>query len=122
MSKLITSTGRLVTNTAWLAALAGGAYWVIRDSANNVLATLPLPEVAGTLAPDGTLTLAPGARDEEAALSGTPHHARLMTAANAELLRLDAVETLADDPDVVVVAPFAIIAGFPVELVSAVIG
>jgi hypothetical protein len=123
MSRTVSNYLRHIVNTAVLATLASAtedrARVDIETAAGTVLASLPLTAVAGTLAADGVLTMAPGPRVESAPAAGMAAVAKLYAPAGTLLLTLPVVTEAA--PDTVVVSPVTITFGQPVELVSAVV-
>jgi len=99
------------------------AYINIRDSGDVLLSTLPLTYPAGTVSgTTGKLTLGFGARDEEAAASGTASYAELCDHAAKVLMELSCAAGSAPAADTCVLSSLSIIAGAPVEGVSATIG
>lgn len=117
---------KVAVSTAMVAAIdaaSGAAYFVIEDADNVVLSTLPLADPCGSVnSGTGRLTLTPGARDEEAAASGTPHHAKLCGGAGKVWMTCDCVGGPSSVTDSLVVFPSAIVQGAPVELLSATFG
>lgn len=99
------------------------AYVDIYDSGDVLLSTLPLDFPSGTVnGTTGQLTMAFGARDEEAAASGTASYATLCDAADAVLATITCAEGSTPVSNTCVLTSLAIVAGSPVEGVSFTIG
>lgn len=95
----------------------------IRDAADVLLGTHPLLDPCGTVnGTTGQLTLSLGARDESADANGTAAYAEICDVAGAVHLALPAQQGAAAVSGKVVLNTLTIVAGSPIEVISAVIG
>jgi hypothetical protein len=126
MSLTIQPSLNIIINTAVVGALdsgSGAAVIDIYNSSDTLLSTCPLQDPCGTVhSTTGQLTLAIGARDEEAAASGTAAYAAFCTSDGAERFRLTCVAGSSPVADNMVMPSLAIVAGAPVEITGVVIG
>lgn len=103
----------------------GGAagYIDIYDSSDTLLSTLPLDYPCGTVnGTTGQLTIDFGARDDEAAATGTADYGVVKDSAGTTLITLDCAEGTSAVADTLVLSSLSIVAGAPVEGVSFTIG
>jgi len=95
----------------------------IRNSADVLLATIPLSDPCGTVhGTTGQLTLSIAARDESADASGTAAYGEICDVAGAVHLALPAQAGTVAVADKIVLNTLTIAAGGPVEIASATIG
>lgn len=95
----------------------------IRDEADLLLAQIPLTDPCGTVnATTGQLTITPSGRDESADASGTAAYAELCDSAGLVHLSLPAQAGTVAVSGKIVINTLSIMAGGPVEVLSAVIG
>ena len=95
----------------------------IRDSADVLLAQIPLTDPCGTVnGTTGQLTITASARDESADATGTAAYGEFCDSTGAVHLALPAQAGGTAVSGKIVINTLSIIAGAPVELVSATIG
>lgn len=95
----------------------------IRSAADVLLATIPLVDPCGSVnATTGRLTLALAGRDESADASGTAAYGEICDVAGVGHLSLPAQAGSAAVSGKLVLNTLAIVAGGPVEVISAVVG
>lgn len=109
-------------HTALLALLDGAATAAkvtLHDSADVLLATVPLTDPAGTVnAGTGALTLTPDGRDESADAGGTASYATLRDGDGLAYRSLPCQTGSFAVPGACVLNTLTIIAGGPVEIIS----
>lgn len=99
------------------------AYINVYDASNVLLSTLPLLYPCGVVdSGTGQLEFSIGARDEEAAAQGVAHHANLCDRNGKVMMSAPCSEGSAPVADTFVLASLTIVAGAPVELLSATLG
>lgn len=102
---------------------AGTGSIKIRNSADVLLAVCPLLDPCGTVnGGTGQLTFSIGARDEEAAATGTAAYAEFCDVAGAVHLSLPAQAGTVAVSGKIVLNTLSIVLGAPVEVLSATIG
>jgi hypothetical protein len=115
----------IAAHTALLALIDGAATAgkiTLHKSDDTLLATIPLTDPAGTVnGTTGALTLTASARDESADASGTASYATIRDGNNVAYRSLSCQAGSAAVSNKCVLNTLSIIAGGPVELVSAVI-
>ena len=95
----------------------------VRDAADVLLATIPLSDPCGTVnGTTGQLTLSIAARDESADASGTAAYGEVCDVAGAVHLALPAQAGASAVAGKIVLNTLTIVAGGPVEVLSATIG
>jgi len=95
----------------------------IRDAADVLLAQIPLTDPAGTVnGATGQLTLTPAARDESADASSTAAYGELCDGTGLVHLALPAQAGLVAVSGKLVLNTLTVVAGGPVEVVSATVG
>lgn len=95
----------------------------IRDSADVLLAQIPLTDPCGTVnGTTGQLTITPSGRDESADASGTAAYGEFCNSDGTVYLSLPAQAGTAAVSGYIVINTLTIVAGGPVEVLSAVIG
>ena len=95
----------------------------IRDSADVLLAEIPLTYPCGTVnGTTGQLTITPSGRDESADASGTAAYGEFCNSDGTVYLSLPAQAGTAAVSGYIVINTLTIVAGGPVEVLSAVIG
>lgn len=95
----------------------------IRDAADVLLATIPLADPCGTVnGTTGRLTITPSARDESADASGTAAYGEFCDSAGLVHLSLPAQAGTAAVSGLIVINTLTIVAGGPVEVISATVG
>ena len=95
----------------------------IRDSADVLLAEIPLTDPCGTVnGTTGQLTITPSGRDESADASGTAAYGEFCNSDGTVYLSLPAQAGTAAVSGYIVINTLTIVAGGPVEVLSAVIG
>lgn len=95
----------------------------IRDSADVLLAEIPLTDPCGTVnGTTGQLTITPSGRDESANASGTVAYGEFCNSDGTVYLSLPAQAGTAAVSGYIVINTLTIVAGGPVDLVSATIG
>ena len=95
----------------------------IRDSADVLLAQIPLTDPAGTVnGTTGQLTLTPDGRDESADASGTAAYAEICESDGTVHLALPAQAGAAPVSGKLVLNTLTIVAALPVEILSITIG
>lgn len=104
------------------AGTAGGSI-KIRDAADVLLATIPLTDPCGTVnATTGQLTITPSGRDESADATGTAAYAEFCDSNGVVYLSLPAQAGSAAVSGKIVINSLSIVAGGPVEVLSATVG
>lgn len=115
----------VAAHTALLALLDGAATAgkvTLHSSTDTLLATIPLTDPAGTVnATTGALTLTASARDESADASGTASYATIRDGDNVAYRSLTCQAGSSAVANRCVLNTLSIVAGGPVEMVSAVI-
>jgi hypothetical protein len=102
---------------------AGAGFIRIRDSADVLLAQVPLTDPCGTVnGTTGQLTLTMAGRDESADASGTAAYGEICDSTGAVLLALPAQAGAAPVAGQLVLNSLTIVLGGPVEVLSATIG
>ena len=95
----------------------------IRDSADVLLAQIPLTDPAGTVnGTTGQLTLTPDGRDESADASGTAAYAEICESDGTVHLALPAQAGASPVAGKLVLNTLTIVSGLPVEILSITIG
>ena len=95
----------------------------IRDSADVLLAEIPLTDPCGTVnGTTGQLTITPSGRDESANASGTAAYGEFCNSDGTVYLSLPAQAGSSPVSGYLVINTLAIVAGGPVEVLSAVVG
>lgn len=95
----------------------------IRDSADVLLAQIPLTDPAGTVnGTTGQLTLTPDGRDESANASGTAAYAEICESDGTVHLALPAQAGASPVAGKLVLNTLTIVSGLPVEILSITIG
>ena len=95
----------------------------IRDSADVLLAQIPLTDPCGTVnGTSGQLTITPSGRDESADASGTAAYGEFCNSSGTVYLSLPAQAGTAAVSGYIVINTLAIAAGGPVEVLSAIVG
>ena len=104
------------------AGIAGGSIQ-IRDAADVLLATVPLTDPCGTVNPTtGQLTITMAGRDESADATGTAAYGEFCDSAGLVHLSLPAQAGSAAVSGKIVINSLSIVAGGPVEVLSATVG
>ena len=104
------------------AGIAGGSI-KIRDAADVLLATVPLTDPCGTVNPTtGQLTITMAGRDESADATGTAAYGEFCDSAGLVHLSLPAQAGSAAVSGKIVINSLSIVAGGPVEVLSATVG
>ena len=104
------------------AGTAGGSI-KIRDAADVLLATIPLTDPCGTVnATTGQLTITPSGRDESADATGTAAYGEFCDSNGLVHLSLPAQAGSAAVSGKIVINSLSIVAGGPVEVLSATVG
>jgi hypothetical protein len=104
------------------AGVAGGSI-KIRDAADVLLATIPLTDPCGTVnGTTGQLTITPAGRDESADASGTAAYGEFCDSTGAVYLSLPAQAGSSAVLGKLVINTLSIVAGGPVEVLSATVG
>ena len=104
------------------AGAAGGSI-KIRDAADVLLATIPLTDPCGTVNPTtGQLTITMAGRDESADATGTAAYGEFCDSAGLVHLSLPAQAGSAAVSGKIVINSLSIVAGGPVEVLSATVG
>ena len=104
------------------AGIAGGSI-KIRDAADVLLATVPLTDPCGTVNPTtGQLTITMAGRDESADATGTAAYGEFCDSAGLVHLSLPAQAGSASVSGKIVINSLSIVAGGPVEVLSATVG
>ena len=112
-------TGVLNTIDAGTAA----AYLEIRDAGDVLLSTLPFTDPAGTVdSGTGQLTIVFGARDEQAAATGTASYGEIKDSDGNLVATADCIEGTAPVAGNIVLSTVDIVINTPVEGVSFTIG
>lgn len=102
---------------------AGAGSIKIRDAADVLLATIPLADPCGSVnGTTGQLTLTMNGRDESADASGTAAYAEFCDVAGAVHLALPAQAGSSAVSGKIVLNTLTVVAGGPVEVISATIG
>lgn len=105
-----------------LDAATGAASVAIRDAADVLLSVIPLTDPCGTVnASSGQLTLVPDGRDEAADASGTAAYTEIRDGAGVVHLSMPCEAGISAVSGKCVLSTLAVIAGNPVEIVSATI-
>ena len=95
----------------------------IRDSADVLLAEIPLTDPCGTVnGTTGQLTITPSGRDESADASGTAAYGEFCNSDGTAYLSLPAQAGTAAVSGYIVINTLTIVAGGPVEVLSAIVG
>ena len=95
----------------------------IRDAADVLLATIPLTDPCGSVnATTGQLTITPAGRDESADASGTAAYGEFCDSDGAVYLSLPAQAGSSAVLGKLVINTLSIVAGGPVEVLSATVG
>jgi hypothetical protein len=120
------AAAKIAAHTAFLALLDAGASNAtirIRDSADVLLAEIPLSDPAGTVnGTTGQLTLSISARDESANASGTAAYGEFCDSDGLVHLALPTQQGSVAVSGKLVLNTLTIVATTPVEILSAVIG
>ena len=104
------------------AGIAGGSI-KIRDAADVLLATVPLTDPCGTVNPaTGQLTITMAGRDESADATGTAAYGEFCDSNGLVHLSLPAQAGSAAVSGKIVINSLSIVAGGPVEVLSATVG
>ena len=104
------------------AGTAGGSI-KIRDAADVLLATVPLTDPCGTVnGTTGQLTITPSGRDESADATGTAAYGEFCDSNGLVHLSLPAQAGSAAVSGKIVINSLSIVAGWPVEVLSATVG
>jgi hypothetical protein len=104
------------------AGTAGGSI-KIRDAADVLLATIPLTDPCGTVnGTTGQLTITMAGRDESADANGTAAYGEFCDSNGLVHLSLPAQAGSAAVPGKIVINSLSIVAGGPVEVLSATVG
>ena len=104
------------------AGSAGGSI-KIRDASDVLLATIPLTDPCGTIDNGtGQLTLTPAGRDESADATGTAAYAEFCDSNGTVYLSLPAQAGAVAVTGKLVINTLSIVAGGPVEVLSATVG
>ena len=102
---------------------SGAGFIRIRDSADVQLAQIPLTDPCGTVnGTTGQLTITMSGRDESADASGTAAYGEFCNSDGTVYLSLPAQAGTAAVSGYIVINTLTIVAGGPVEVLSAVIG
>ena len=102
---------------------AGAGSIKIRDAADVLLATIPLTDPCGTVnGTTGQLTITPSGRDESADATGTAAYGEFCDSAGLVHLSLPAQAGSAAVSGKIVINSLSIVAGGPVEVLSATVG
>ena len=102
---------------------AGAGSIKIRDAADVLLATVPLTDPCGTVnGTTGQLTITPSGRDESADATGTAAYGEFCDSNGLVHLSLPAQAGSAAVSGKVVINSLSIVAGGPVEVLSATVG
>jgi hypothetical protein len=116
----------VAAHTSFLALIdagSGAGYISIRNSADALLGTIPLDDPAGTVnGTTGQLTFAIDGRDESADLTGTAAYAEFCDSDGLVHLAIPAQAGTVAVSGKIVLNTLSIVAGGPIELVSATIG
>lgn len=95
----------------------------IRDSADVLLAQIPLTDPCGTVnGTTGQLTITPSGRDESADASGTAAYGEFCNSDGTVYLSLPAQAGTAAVSGYIVINTLTIVAGGPVEVLIAIVG
>lgn len=104
------------------AGLAGGSI-KIRDAADVLLATIPLTDPCGTInGTTGQLTITPAGRDESADATGTAAYGEFCDSSGTVYLSLPTQAGAVAVTGKLVINTLSIVAGGPVEVLSATVG
>lgn len=102
---------------------AGAGSIKIRDAADVLLATVPLTDPCGTVnGTTGQLTITPSGRDESADATGTAAYGEFCDSNGLVHLSLPAQAGSAAVSGKIVINSLSIVAGGPVEVLSATVG
>ena len=102
---------------------AGAGSIKIRDAADVLLAQIPLTDPCGTVnGTTGQLTITPSGRDESADATGTAAYGEFCDSAGLVHLSLPAQAGSAAVSGKIVINSLSIVAGGPVEVLSATVG
>lgn len=102
---------------------SGAGFIRIRSASDVLLAQIPLTDPCGTVnGTTGQLTITPSGRDESADASGTAAYGEFCNSDGTVYLSLPAQAGTAAVSGYIVINTLTIVAGGPVEVLSAVIG